>query len=616
MPAGTATRGRGTHPPGTDLRHFDRRWLPEGLRPDPEPRPSRLRRSRTPSPRRASRSPTCSPRSRASSTGGCPRPSGSGPRSASCVARTATSTSTLTERNERGDVLAQCQGGHLEEPGRPASPPSSSEATGEGLKTDIKILCLARVRFDPLFGLDLIIEDVDPSYTLGDLAAKLARIRERLVEERPLRAEPGPPRPRRVRPGRRHQPRDLGGPGRLPPGDRPAPATPGSASSVFFGATFQGLDAPSSIRTAVNEALAAHRQRPFDALVIIRGGGSVTDLAWLNDLELARLVCRSPIPVFTGIGHERDNTILDEIAHRRFDTPSKVALHITTTIKDNALAAVTAFEQIKLQVARILTRERTALATRPIGSSGVGRLTGRVRPESSWSLSARPPLPAPGRADGDRPGRAIKTASVGRPAGRTTRSSWRRSARRQYQLREATQALEAGYVRLIGTADQTLCEASLGLKQAMRGDRPPLRAATRRAEGGDREGGARHRLAGRRRRSRRRAVTSTTRRPRWAGMRQRWSRRPPTDLECDLDARSPEGRPRSVEAARREIEAFARLVVGLGPQATLRRGFTIARDAEDRPDHQPGGGDEERRVRRPVPRRDRAGRQPGLRGGR
>jgi exodeoxyribonuclease VII large subunit len=57
------------------------------------------------------------------------------------------------------------------------------EATGEGLKVDIKILCLASLRFDPHFGFDLSVEDVDPSYTLGDLAAKLARIRERLVAE-------------------------------------------------------------------------------------------------------------------------------------------------------------------------------------------------------------------------------------------------------------------------------------------------------------------------------------------------------------------------------------------------------------------------------------------------
>jgi exodeoxyribonuclease VII large subunit len=128
-------------------------------------------------------------------------------------------------------------------------------------------------------------------------------------------------------------------------------------------ATFQGLDAPSSIRTAVQNALAAHRQSPFDALVVIRGGGSVTDLAWLNDLQLATVLCLSPIPVFTGIGHERDQTILDDIAHTRFDTPSKVALHIVTTIKDNAVAAIQAWERINALVGRIVLREKTMVET-------------------------------------------------------------------------------------------------------------------------------------------------------------------------------------------------------------------------------------------------------------
>jgi exodeoxyribonuclease VII large subunit len=78
----------------------------------------------------------------------------------------------------------------------------------------------------------------------------------------------------------------------------------------------------------------------FDALAIIRGGGSVTDLYWLNELELARAVCRMPVPVFTGIGHERDNTVLDEIAHRRCDTPSKVIGFIAGVIAANANAAI------------------------------------------------------------------------------------------------------------------------------------------------------------------------------------------------------------------------------------------------------------------------------------
>ena len=88
---------------------------------------------------------------------------------------------TLTERNKRGDILAQIQGviWNTRAVGITAK---FEQATGDRLKPDIKILCRAAVRFDPLYGLDLIIEDVDPSYTLGDLAAELARIRQQLQE--------------------------------------------------------------------------------------------------------------------------------------------------------------------------------------------------------------------------------------------------------------------------------------------------------------------------------------------------------------------------------------------------------------------------------------------------
>jgi exodeoxyribonuclease VII large subunit len=134
------------------------------------------------------------------------------------------------------------------------------------------------------------------------------------------------------------------------------------ANSIFT-PTFQGVETSASIQSAVLQALTAHKHKPFDALVVIRGGGSVTDLAWLNDLDLAKILCQSPVPIFTGIGHERDNTILDEIAHTRFDTPSKVVLHITTTIKDNAQGAIEAWERINALVGRIISRERTMLAT-------------------------------------------------------------------------------------------------------------------------------------------------------------------------------------------------------------------------------------------------------------
>jgi exodeoxyribonuclease VII large subunit len=83
---------------------------------------------------------------------------------------------------------------------------------------------------------------------------------------------------------------------------------------------------------ALDTIACAHAGQPFDALVIIRGGGSEWDLAWLNDIEIAKRVCLMPMPVLSGIGHERDNTIIDEVACLRFPTPSMVIDHIEAVV--------------------------------------------------------------------------------------------------------------------------------------------------------------------------------------------------------------------------------------------------------------------------------------------
>ena len=79
---------------------------------------------------------------------------------------------------------------------------------------------------------------------------------------------------------------------------------------------------------------------------MIRGGGAVNDLAWLNDYAVARFVCECPIPVLTGIGHERDSTSLDEVAHLRFDTPSKAVAAIEQLALRRAREAQSAFDVI------------------------------------------------------------------------------------------------------------------------------------------------------------------------------------------------------------------------------------------------------------------------------
>ena len=97
-------------------------------------------------------------------------------------------------------------------------------------------------------------------------------------------------------------------------------------------------------------------------LVIIRGGGAVADLHWLNELELARAVCLSPVPVITGIGHQRDQTILDEVACRVADTPSKVIKLISDTIQQRAVRTQHDFNAIQAAIDRRLMQAERMIA--------------------------------------------------------------------------------------------------------------------------------------------------------------------------------------------------------------------------------------------------------------
>jgi exodeoxyribonuclease VII large subunit len=449
----------------------------------------------------------------------------------------------LTERNDRGDVLAQIKG-VIWKNRADAITARFEQATGGRLKSDIKILCLARVRFDPLYGLDLIVEDVDPSYTLGELAAKLARIREQL-EETGLydlnKRLPSPVEYLRVAVVSPETSAGLGDFRR----ETDLLQSAGLCDFHYFQATFQGVDAPPSIQAVLLQALTAHKQRAFDVLVVIRGGGAVTDLAWLNDLELAQLLCQSRIPVYTGIGHERDNTILDEIAHRRFDTPSKVALHISATIKDNALGAIQAWERINALVGRIVLRERTIVETQ----------TQRIESGARSTLK---------RVEADRQAhlRLIHSASSA-------------------QVRQASLTLESERRKLLDDAARSLGDAELGITQLTDAivHRAQLPLAGERAEID-------------------RMADSIVAKSQWAKdtaardlsqLRAQLGRdstraamRAQEVTELTWDA-SRGGSTLIVEMARKDIANYARIVVGLGPQSTLQRGFAIARDVQDAP---------------------------------
>ncbi|MCF8168863.1 MAG: exodeoxyribonuclease VII large subunit [Rhodoferax sp.] len=239
----------------------------------------------------------------------------------------------VSERDSQGVVLArasaviwQSVAAHIL--------PGFEQATGAQLAPGIKLLVRARPVFKPQHGFSLEIDAVDSDYTLGELEARKQHIRDQLQQQGLFAANKQLPTPWDYNAVLVVAPE--GGAGL---GDFQAEANRlqqlGICQFIYVFSRFQGEGAAADIALVLQVALAdwsAQRPGPPDALVILRGGGAVNDLAWLNDYALARLICESPVPVLTGIGHERDSTVLDEVAHTKYDTPSKVIAGIEQTI--------------------------------------------------------------------------------------------------------------------------------------------------------------------------------------------------------------------------------------------------------------------------------------------
>ncbi|SIT74362.1 exodeoxyribonuclease VII large subunit [Pontibacter indicus] len=196
------------------------------------------------------------------------------------------------------------------------------EKTGQPLKAGLKILFQAQVRFHELYGLSLDIVNIDANYTIGDLARQRQETLKRLEVEGLLTSN-----------------KELEMP--LVP-QRLAIVSSATAAGYqdfihqlennsygytfdtrLFPATVQGNEAPASIVKAMD--LIARYSHLFDAIVIIRGGGSQTDLGCFDDYKVAAAIGNSPLPVITGIGHERDESTADIVAHTRQKTPTAVA---------------------------------------------------------------------------------------------------------------------------------------------------------------------------------------------------------------------------------------------------------------------------------------------------
>jgi exodeoxyribonuclease VII large subunit len=260
----------------------------------------------------------------------------------------------LSERDEDGNVVAQARGTIWARTAERILP-EFERATGAQLAPGIKLLVLAKPVFKAQYGLSIDITGIDASYTIGDLEAQKRKIREQLQSEQLFDRNKRLPPPWDFSRVLVIAPQGAAGLGDFDAEARRLHAH-GVCEFLYAHGRFQGAGAPAEILAAIESGVREAGPEQLDALIIIRGGGAVNDLAWLNDYQLARFICMCHVPVLTGIGHERDSTVLDEVAHRSFDTPSKVIAAVEKQIAARARDVKDAYERILLQARRFAQR--------------------------------------------------------------------------------------------------------------------------------------------------------------------------------------------------------------------------------------------------------------------
>ncbi len=195
-------------------------------------------------------------------------------------------------------------------------------ATGSRLESGMKVMVLATASFHPSYGLSVNITGIDPSYTMGDLLRRRMEIVARLKREGiiDLNRELEWPDPAlRIA--------VVSAPGAAGYGDfiHQLFTTPSRLrfNVELFPALMQGASTVASVIGAL-EAIAS-REDEWDGVVIIRGGGSTSDLSAFDSYDLAANIAQFPLPIIIGIGHERDVTVLDYVANMRVKTPTAAA---------------------------------------------------------------------------------------------------------------------------------------------------------------------------------------------------------------------------------------------------------------------------------------------------
>jgi exodeoxyribonuclease VII large subunit len=200
--------------------------------------------------------------------------------------------------------------------------PYFETTTQTHLSAGLKVMVKVSAEFHELYGFSLNITDIEPSFTIGELARQKLEIIRRLKAEGVFdmnRSLPMPELPGNIA--------IISSKTAAGFGDFLHQITHNEYGYRFhvklFQAIMQGKEAEQSIINALDKIYAVEQQ--YDVVVLIRGGGSQTDLSCFNNYWLNLNICQFPLPVLTGIGHEQDETIADMVAFRRLKTPTAVA---------------------------------------------------------------------------------------------------------------------------------------------------------------------------------------------------------------------------------------------------------------------------------------------------
>lgn len=196
------------------------------------------------------------------------------------------------------------------------------QQTGQAFQSGLKVMLCVQVTMHEVYGYALNIVDVDPAYTLGEMARRRMEIIRRLKEDGIIdmnRELPMPMLPQRVA--------VISAAGAAGYGDFCHQLQDNSWGLQFYTHLFPAVMQGSQTEQTVIEALERiyEHQDLFDLVVIIRGGGATGDLASFDSYDLASCVANFPLPVITGIGHDRDQTVLDRVAHTSVKTPTATA---------------------------------------------------------------------------------------------------------------------------------------------------------------------------------------------------------------------------------------------------------------------------------------------------